>query len=147
MDHTATTETHRVRCPCGEILYATADSGVETCTSCGGTFRWRAETASRAQTAPHTTPKAYSPWNAQAAPQRSKTFSSPQERSPLVVAHRPESPVAKTDGGAAIVKLIYRGGFWLSFVLLFLGFWIGASPATGSSLACSSDGYRVPSLH
>lgn len=128
MDHAAMTETHRVRCPCGEIIYAAADSGVETCSSCGLRFRWRAQAAFETQADPHPEPtlKAQTEWNDQAAPQASESYRSP-ERHPVAVARPVQSSVAKTSSPSAsfaTVKFIYWVGYWITTVLLFLGLWI-----------------------
>jgi hypothetical protein len=127
MDRTGTSETHRVRCPCGEIMYAAAESGVETCGGCGRTFRWQAQTAFKAQTAhAETIPKARSNWNGVIIPDSSTRFFSSQEPD-IEVAYRKRSSVAKTSAPNAsfpVLKSIYWVGFWVSFVLLFFGLWI-----------------------
>jgi hypothetical protein len=126
MNRCGMTETHRVRCPCGEIMYAATESGVETCSGCGRTFRWQAQTVFKAQTAhAEATQKTHTRWNGLTETQASTRFFSPQE--PRIEVVHPSQTVAKTSSPNAsfpVVKSIYWVGFWVSFVLLFFGLWI-----------------------
>jgi predicted nucleic acid-binding Zn-ribbon protein len=138
MEGGSTAATFAIRCPkCGKFIHTTAETGVETCARCGWTFKWECQNPEPQQVQSATY---QDDWRNPASSHETKEAGESRAhgertKAPNWAAINRITPAKNASAQGHGIEInwatVYKVGFWIVFVPVFLGCWIYCVAAYG----------------